>query len=130
MISIDSNGQDRKQRTRKRTRNQLKWKAAIKKRKFQSGDEYVIQSNGLPDRLIPAKLFKSQVSCSCRFRCSQKIDTVAQKSHFDQFHQLKNWTQKTLQLKSLVKRANGNLNSINFRKKIMNKYYLADLNGV
>lgn len=132
MILLDSNEKDLPQKTRKRTRHPLKWKSAIKKQKFQTGEEYVIKSKFEADKIIPAKAFKPQVLCSCRFHCSSKIDVATQKSHFDQFYRLDNWAQKTLQLRTLVERnvLENDFNPIISCKKSACKYCLNDSSGI
>lgn len=63
--------------------------------------------------------------------CSRKINEFTQKSHYDQFLKLKTWTEKTLQLRTIVKRKPLNdLNPIIRSKKYSCKYFLCDSNGV
>lgn len=116
-------------RTRKRTRNPILHKAAIKHRKFQNGEEYVNASGAL----VKKKTFDPQAHCPCRFKCSDKINISTQKTIFEQYYYLKNWTQKTLYLRSLVDRGfvEENLNSLILQKrKFQCKYYLNDSDGI
>lgn len=61
-----------------RTRNPLKLKASIEKRKFQKGDEYVIKSKSETQTIVVEKMCKPQYLCLCWLRCSQEIDVVTQ----------------------------------------------------
>lgn len=105
----------------------MSWKASIKKRNVQRGEEYVTKSG----KTIPAKIFKAQDSCPCRLHCSQKIDVATQKKLFEQYYRLNDWTQKTLYLRSLTKRipVKESFNPIISRRKNVCKYFLSDSNG-
>lgn len=115
-------------RSRKRTRHPNRWKSSIKKQEVQKGQEHTSKSG----RIIPAKTFLAQVCCSCRLKCHEKIDVVAQKAAYDHYYNLKSWSEKTLHIRSFVKKSvmNKNLNPVVPRYKYTCKYFLHDSNGI
>lgn len=116
-------------RSRKRTRNPSKHEAAIKKRKVQEGDQHVTLSG----QTIGEKTFCVQNSCQCNGNCPQRINVTRQKEIFSCFYKLMNWSQKTLFLRTLVKKLSvkDNMNPIiNLKaRKFSNQYYLIDESG-
>lgn len=117
-------------RTRKRIRNPSEHKANVKKRKVQTGQEYVSRSG----KIKKQKNFAAQNNCRCKRNCAEHIDALRQHEIFNSFYNLPNWTQKTLFLRSLVKicSVKENLNPvINLKSKnFHNKYYLSDRFGI
>lgn len=80
------------------------------------------------------KTFNAQVNCSCNRKCAEKlIDVVVQKDNFDHYHSLKTWSEKTLFLRSIVKRdpVKENLNPrLTLKKReYFSSYFLNDGNG-
>ncbi|XP_039284294.1 uncharacterized protein LOC120351365 [Nilaparvata lugens] len=55
--------------TRKRKRNELKWKSVIKKIKVNTGQSYKTKSN----KCVPARAVKGTCSVKCRIKCPSKI---------------------------------------------------------
>lgn len=119
-----------RKKTRKRTRNPNEHKKSEKKRKVQNGEEYTTKTG----KVIEAKIFRAQNSCVCSRKCPQNINSERQNEIFSCFYGLKNWTQKTLYLRTLCKSAcvKKNLNPvINLKKRnFSNKYYLSNQSGV
>lgn len=115
--------------SRKRTRNPKEHKANRKKQNVQKGEEYMTASG----KTVMQKVFHAQTTCLCTRKCSQHINSERQKRIFNTFYELQNWTQKTLFLRTLFKRAQvkENLNPIiNLAKRnTQTKYYLSDENG-
>lgn len=116
-----------RQKSRKRTRNPSGWKAAIQKQLVQSGKEHVSKFGNK----IDAKIFEVQIVCMCRFKCHEKINESAQKSAFDHYYSFRNWTEKKLFLKALMKEdaIKENVNLIVPRYKLACKYFLHDSDG-
>lgn len=116
------------QRSRKRTRNPLKHKITQHKLKVQRGEERTTKS-----KIIPKKVFCAQTTCRCKKNCSGRICISRQLEIFNSFYQLENWTQKTLFLRTLVRKfsVKENLNPIIKlkNKNFSNKYYLYDSLG-
>lgn len=116
-------------KSRKRTQNPTKHKSYEKKRKVQTGEEYITKSG----RIIAKKEFYVQSECRCAKNCAKRIDALRQEQIFNSYHELKNWTQKTLFLQKTVVKlgAKENLNPIinQKEKKFTNKYYLTDETG-
>lgn len=96
--------------------------------KVQRGEERITKS-----KIIPNKTFNAQTSCRCKRNCSQYIDESRQKGIFNSFYNLRNWTEKTLFLRTLAKRfgAKENLSPMIKLKnrQFSNKYYLFDNSG-
>lgn len=131
MTNLDSDniveaGQNEK--TRKRTRNPEKHKSFLQKLKVQKGLEHETKSG----KVIEKKTFHEQTKCHCKKNCVKKISVVRQKQIFETFYDLKNWSQKNLYLRSLVKRlpVKDDLRSVKcIPKKANYKYFLANTHG-
>lgn len=50
------------------------------------------------------KRFSAQVNCTCKKKCAERIDVIAQKDIFDIYHSLSKWSKKTQFLRSITKR--------------------------
>lgn len=78
----------------------------------------------------PSKIFNAQVNCTCKKDCAKRVDVVMQKEIFDKYNHLRNWSKKTIFLRSLVKRCSTkeNLNPRQCLKKkeYHSSYYLRD----
>lgn len=79
------------------------------------------------------KIFNAQVICSCNRKCAEIIDVVVQKDIFDHYHSLKIWSEKTLFLRTIVKRVpvkeNLNPRMILKKREYFSSYWLNDENG-
>lgn len=83
MTTRDKDEDASETKSRKRKRNPQNWRQNIKKRKRQSGLQYV-NATGESQRKREIKTGKN---CNeiCRFRCSHKISPTDRKSIFDRF---------------------------------------------
>lgn len=96
---------------RKRTRNPQKHKSFIAKQRVERGLERITKKK---QKLIPKKIFKAQSNCKCAggvknmmkkdLCCPQTIKAQRQKQIFEAFYEQMCWTQKTLYIRSCVKR--------------------------
>lgn len=87
--------------SRKRKRNPKLHKEFLRKRKVQRGEEHYSASG----KIIKRKQFCGQIKCVCKKNCADKIDILRQKELFDAFYAMKNWTEKTLFLRSFATRS-------------------------
>lgn len=82
------------------------------------------------------KTFRLQVKCnnlSCKRKCAERVDALAQKEIFEKYHSLNSWSAKVLFLRSIAMRemvkenlsARVNLKNRNF----YSSYFLDDSNG-
>jgi hypothetical protein len=77
-------------------------KSFIAKQRVERGLEHITKKS---KKLIEKKVFKVQTHCkSEKCGCAQIIDADRQKQIFDAFYQEMGWTQKTLYIRSCVKR--------------------------
>lgn len=115
-------------KTRKRTRNTEKHKSFQQKARFQMGLEYKTKSG----KIVTKKTFHEQTKCDCKRKCADRIDVIRQKQIFDAFYSLKDWTQKTLYLRSVTKGLpnKNDLRSVKcVPKKTKYKYFLVNNKG-
>lgn len=112
--------------SRKRTRNPNDHIANKKQEKLQKGEEYTTASG----KVVKKKVFQAQTTCRCSRKCTEHIKSERQLQVFNSYYNLKNWTQKTLFLRTLTKteRVKENLNPIiNLKQRnTHNKFYLSD----
>lgn len=93
--------------SRKRIRNLQNHKSFIAKQAVERGLERITRKN---KKCIAKKMFNVQSNCKCarsgkkNFNCPQKIKAERQKQIFEAFYQKMCWTQKTLYIRSCVKR--------------------------
>lgn len=52
---------------------------------------------------MPTKTFKAQVNCTCKRKCADRFDVLAQKDIFEKYYNLNNWSNKTEFLRSIGK---------------------------
>lgn len=119
---------DCEKKSRKRTRKPQTHKIFEQKLKVQKGLEYKTKSG----KVVNAKIFKEQTECNCKKKCVEKISPFRQKQIFQIFYELKNWSQKTLYLRSIVKRLPPKDDSRSVKcvtKKASYKYFLINTNG-
>lgn len=79
------------------------------------------------------KVFDTHNNCACKLKCYENIDILVQKSIFDHYHRLANWSQKTRFLRSIVerKRVKEQLSpKMNLKKReYTSKFFLIDDNN-
>lgn len=124
---LDNFGETQGQKTRKRTRNPEKHNEFQRKSKVQKGLEHETRSGKVKN----AKTFREQIVCQCKKKCAELIDVARQKLIHNSYYNLKNWSQKTLFLRSIVKivPSKENLNPVkNVRNRTKYNYYLIDSN--
>ncbi|CAH1114677.1 unnamed protein product [Psylliodes chrysocephalus] len=99
-------------KSRKRVRNEKKWRRSVAKKKRCAGEEYTTRSN----RVVPAKTFSPCV-CSCKHHYKNMIPEKRQRALHQYFYSLENFDFQTAHLFSLIKVENklrtytGNLQS-------------------
>lgn len=118
---------------RKRIRNSSNQKALIPEQNEPENDEHVESIKpSKKKKIIPAKVFESQVICPCKLRCAENIDVVAQKSVFERYYRQK-WSGRTKLLRSLVERKptkKGLDPAKNVKERnFISKYFLNDDDG-
>lgn len=93
----------------------------------QNGLEHTTKSG----KLIEAKKFCAQTDCSCKLKCTQRIDVNRQNAIFEAYFGLENWSKKRLYLRSMIQNQTSkeNFNPITNRNKTMNDYFLTDNSG-
>lgn len=95
---------------------------------MQKGLEHRTRSGNI----IKSKTFQPQTKCSCSKKSAERILVVRQEQIFNTFYNLKNWTQKRLYLRSLIKTVpkKENLNPRKMtRCRSVYKYYLTGISG-
>lgn len=85
-------------KSRKRLLKKNTHKRFISHQKLQKGQEHLARSGNL----IPGKNFEAQTIYCCKLNCQLKIDDVEQRAIFKTYYNLKNWTLKTLFIRSHV----------------------------
>lgn len=88
---------------RKENENQSKRKrirSQIQKQKDLKYAEHVVKLE--PNETKCAKIFTAQIVCPCRMCCHEGIDVAVQKSIFDFYYNLQNWSSKTKFPRSLI----------------------------
>lgn len=120
--SIDERDESHSQRSRKRTRNPDKHRKNQKKVCVQKGLKHETKSG----KTIHAKIFCEQSVCTCKNKCAEKIDVTDQKRIYETFYNLKNWSEKTLYLRSLVKNTTKkeNLDPVKINSKRKYTYFV------
>lgn len=125
-LKITGNVTNIAQKSRKRTRNPTKHKIQQKKLEVQSGEEYITHSG----KIMQKKIFSPQSTCQCRRNCSERVNILRQREIFENFYKFENWTQKTLFLRTLVRKSDVKKNSspiIKLKNKhFVHSYYLHD----
>lgn len=71
------------------------------------------------------KTFEAQVNCRCNRRCADRVDVLAQKDIFENYHGLKSWSEKTKFLRSIVKRDPVKDNESNVRVNLKKRDYFS-----
>ncbi|CAC5415816.1 unnamed protein product [Mytilus coruscus] len=82
--SFDTNANDEKMRSRKRKKQTELWKQNLRKRRRQSGMEY-INTRGNTQRKKEVKIGTKDCNGGCRFKCSKNISETERKAIFKTF---------------------------------------------
>lgn len=127
-------------RPRKRAIRYKTHKAFISKTLVERGLEHVTKKKR---KLIPQKVFGVQSSCKCskgkkkKLNCNEKITAARQKQIFESYYEEMSWTQKSLFIRSSVKRQPVKTKKSNAyalvdlkRRDFNHKYTLIDHDGV
>ena len=117
-----------KQRGRKRVRNIKYWKKNIRKRRRQSGKEYV-SSTG---KTVEAKRFRL-VDCRCPLKCSEKITNERQQSLHKSFYASGDWSLQSAYINGHVRveeKRRTYTKSENSRRSTSKYYYLSNIDGI
>lgn len=120
-------GRNQTGKSRKRTRNPEKHKSYQQKIIVQKGIEHMTKT-----KVVQGKIFHGQNECGCRKECANKINVMRQKEIFETFYDFKNWSQKTMYLRSLIKSVpkEEDLNPVTrVEKRTKHNYYLISSNG-
>lgn len=124
----DQNTSSLKKNSRKRTRNIEQHKQYQQRVKVQSGLEHITKSR----KVVPAKVFCEQTDCKCKRKCAVKINIARQKTIFETFYGLPNWSQKTLFLRSFMKSrpTKEDFNPVTIKKRTTYIYFLTNDCGI
>lgn len=114
-------------KSRKRTRNPERHKQFQQKLLVQSGLEHKTRSN----KIKKGKHFNVQTKCGCKKNCSEKVSAHRQKKLFDTFYSLKNWSEKTWHIRSMVKciSPKEDLTFTTSKKRRSYKYFVPNESG-
>ncbi|CAC5384821.1 unnamed protein product [Mytilus coruscus] len=82
--SFDTNANDEKMRSRKRKKQSELWKQNLRKKRRQSGMEY-INTRGNTQRKREVKIGTKDCNGGCRFKCSKNISETERKAIFKTF---------------------------------------------
>lgn len=94
-------GQEKEEETqgisKKRVRNENRWKRHIAKKKRNFGEEYINRCN----KTVAAKIFEPIDNC-CKFKCWEKISHQRQENVFKSFYDIETFDLKSAYLFSLI----------------------------
>lgn len=87
-------------RGRKRAPNEKLHRKFIKKELVERGERHTTKKG----RIITAKIFDPQSACNCKNDCAIHIDILRQQQIFNHYYGSSNWSNKTIFIRSNVKR--------------------------
>lgn len=126
-VDNDTNEKDdlKMKKSRKLQRNEKNWQRNIKKRKINSGEEYISR---LGKKHEAKKVLPSCDNKKCQYRCTEKISEADRTELFQKFYRLGNKTLQREYLARNIERIQPKNEKVYKKRKIICAYYFTTNN--